>query len=71
MKGAIIGDIAGSVYEFDKTADSLDFPLFTRASRFTDDTVTTVAVAAALVAEVSEVPVSKINPKRENIQMYA
>ena len=45
MKGAIIGDIAGSVYEFDKTADSLDFPLFTRASRFTDDTVTTVAVA--------------------------
>ena len=24
MKGAIIGDIAGSVYEFDKTADSLD-----------------------------------------------
>lgn len=49
MKGAIIGDIAGSVYEFDKTADSLDFPLFTRASRFTDDTVTTVAVAAALM----------------------
>ena len=49
MKGAIIGDIAGSVYEFNETADSLDFPLFTRASRFTDDTVTTVAVAAALM----------------------
>ena len=31
MKGAIIGDIAGSVYEFNETADSLDFPLFTRA----------------------------------------
>lgn len=49
MKGAIIGDIAGSVYEFDKTAESLDFPLFTKGSHFTDDTVTTVAVAAALM----------------------
>ena len=49
MKGAIIGDIAGSVYEFDETADSLDFPLFVKHSRFTDDTVTTVAVAAALM----------------------
>ena len=45
MKGAIIGDIAGSIYEFDETAESLDFPLFVKNSRFTDDTVTTVAVA--------------------------
>ena len=49
MKGAIIGDIAGSIYEFDETAESLDFPLFVKNSRFTDDTVTTVAVAAALM----------------------
>lgn len=51
MKGAIIGDIAGSIYEFDETAESLDFPLFVKNSRFTDDTVTTVAVAAALMEE--------------------
>ena len=49
MKGAIIGDIAGSVYEFGAAASSLDFPLFVRQDRFTDDTVTTVAVAAAMM----------------------
>ncbi|NGM16785.1 hypothetical protein GMI70_01950 [Eggerthellaceae bacterium zg-893] len=48
MYGAIIGDIAGSRYEFDpvKTKDA---PLFGEGSRFTDDTVLTVAVANALL----------------------
>ncbi len=48
MLGAIIGDIIGSVYEFDniKTAD---FPLFTHKSRFTDDTVLTLAVADSII----------------------
>lgn len=32
MKGAIIGDIAGSIYEFDETAESLDFPLFVKTA---------------------------------------
>lgn len=44
MLGAIIGDIVGSVYEFDNIK-SKDFPLFRDDSRITDDTVCTVAVA--------------------------
>ena len=50
MYGAIIGDIVGSPYEFDKGDKTKDFPLFTGASRFTDDTVMTVAVAEAIIA---------------------
>ena len=40
MLGAIIGDIAGSCYEFDNTAD-YNFPMFTYEKDFTDDTVCT------------------------------
>ena len=47
MLGAIIGDIAGSVYEF-HPHKSKDFPLFSEKSAFTDDTVMTLAVAEAL-----------------------
>lgn len=42
--GAIAGDVIGSIYEF-KPIKSLDFPLFKEYSRFTDDTVMTVANA--------------------------
>lgn len=48
MLGAIIGDIIGSVYERRRTKRK-DFPLFTAHSRYTDDTVLTVAVAQALL----------------------
>lgn len=41
--GAIIGDIIGSVYEF-HNVKTTDFELFTGRSRFTDDSVMTVAV---------------------------
>ena len=44
MLGAIAGDIVGSAYEFRGTK-SKDFPLFSHESRFTDDSVLTVAVA--------------------------
>lgn len=50
MIGAIAGDIIGSVYEF-QPIKSEDFPLFGPASRFTDDTVLTVATAQALLEE--------------------
>ena len=40
MIGAIIGDVIGSVYETVATK-SKDFPLFTKRSKFTDDTVLT------------------------------
>lgn len=46
--GAILGDIIGSPYEFDRGDKTEDFPLFSSRSKFTDDTVMTVAVAKAL-----------------------
>ena len=50
MLGAIIGDIVGSVYEFHNTK-SMNFELFTPWSRFTDDSVMTLAVAKWLVED--------------------
>ena len=48
MLGAIAGDIIGSVHEFE-ARKTKDFPLFVAKSRFTDDTVLTVAVADCLL----------------------
>jgi len=48
MIGAIIGDIVGSIYEF-KPIKTKEFPLFSKKSRFTDDTVLTVAVGKAIL----------------------
>lgn len=49
MYGAILGDIIGSPYEFDMGNKSKDFPLFSKTSIFTDDTVMTIAVAEAFM----------------------
>lgn len=48
MIGAIIGDIAGSRFEFNNTK-SANFALLTKDCFFTDDTVCTVAIADALM----------------------
>jgi ADP-ribosylglycohydrolase len=48
MLGAIAGDFIGSVHEGSGTKTK-DFPLFVADSRFTDDTVLTVAVAERLL----------------------
>ena len=48
MLGAIAGDVIGSTYEW-RPLKSLDFPLFDPQSRFTDDTVLTVATAQAIL----------------------
>ncbi|MCB9317285.1 MAG: ADP-ribosylglycohydrolase family protein [Lewinellaceae bacterium] len=48
MLGAIIGDIIGSRFE-KHNIKSKQFELFTRGSKFTDDTVLTVAVADAIL----------------------
>ena len=45
MIGAILGDIIGSPYEFDRGNKTKNFPLFSQQSGFTDDTVMTLAVA--------------------------
>ena len=49
MYGAISGDMIGAPYEFDRSPKTKDFPLFSRLSGFTDDSVMTVAVAEALM----------------------
>ena len=50
MLGAILGDIIGSPYEFTQhNIKTTDFPLFCARSRFTDDTVMTLAVAEGLL----------------------
>ena len=48
MIGAIVGDIVGSVYEWNNIKTK-EFPLFRKDCFFTDDTVMTVAVAEALM----------------------
>jgi ADP-ribosyl-[dinitrogen reductase] hydrolase len=50
MLGAIIGDIVGSVYEFDNYRAKDFDPFFHSRAFFTDDTVCTVAVADALAS---------------------
>lgn len=49
MYGAILGDIIGSRFEFDRGPWTKKFELFTEESACTDDTVMTVAVAEALI----------------------
>lgn len=44
MIGAIAGDVIGSVFEW-RNVKTTEFPLFCDSSKFTDDTVMTVAVA--------------------------
>ena len=47
--GAVIGDIVGSRFEFLKRFAKPDFKLFGSTTRFTDDSIMTVAVADALL----------------------
>ena len=49
MYGALLGDIIGSPYEFDRGRKTKDFPFFDRGASFTDDSVMTIAVADALM----------------------
>ena len=49
MIGAILGDMIGCPYEFDRGNKTKDFPLFIRYSKFTDDSVMTIAVAEGLM----------------------
>lgn len=51
MIGAIIGDIAGSRFEFRNTFD-YNFELFHKDCSFTDDTICTIAIADAILKEI-------------------
>jgi ADP-ribosylglycohydrolase len=61
--GAIIGDVIGSIYENENTKN-VDFALFSRFSRFTDDSVLTVATADALLNHESH-PIQFIESARQ------
>ena len=50
MLGAIIGDIAGSTYEF-RNATKEDFELLPEGSFYTDDTVLSIAIADAILSK--------------------
>lgn len=50
MLGAIIGDIAGSAYEFHNTKD-FNCELFPAGSNYTDDSIMTMAVASWLLRD--------------------
>lgn len=49
MFGAVIGDIVGSRFEFDRGGKTKEFELFTKEDSFTDDTVMTIGVAEGLL----------------------
>lgn len=49
MIGAIIGDIAGSTFEF-HSVKTKDIPIFAPKSGYTDDSLMTIAVAKAIMA---------------------
>ena len=52
MLGAVFGDIVGSVYEW-KNVKTKDFPLQKSGTRYTDDSVMTLAVAKWLLEDAS------------------
>ncbi len=49
MFGAILGDMIGAPYEFDRGDKTKEFPLFSKDSKFTDDSVMTIAISEALM----------------------
>src|SRR5574344_308542 len=52
MIGAIIGDVGGSIYEFNNTFD-YNMPLLKDGSTYTDDSICTIAIADALNRKIS------------------
>lgn len=53
MLGAIVGDVIGSRFELNNLKDT-NFKLFTEDSKFTDDTVLTVATANAILNKITD-----------------
>lgn len=60
MYGAILGDIIGSPFEFDRGDKTKNFELFSKGCGFTDDSVMTIAVGEALLAVGPEAAVKEI-----------
>lgn len=65
MYGAILGDIIGSVYEW-HNVKTKEFPLFAKHSRFTDDSVMSLAVADGFMAAFADERCSVNGPEDVN-----
>ena len=49
MYGAILGDMIGAPYEFDRSKKNKDFDMFNKYIRYTDDSMMTIAIADAIM----------------------
>ena len=67
MYGALIGDIAGSRYEFD-AVDTKDFELFPLGCSITDDSVMTTAVAQTLLTAKTMEEADGVFPSDEEVK---
>ena len=65
MIGAILGDIVGSINEFDNIKTK-DFELFDKECFFTDDSVMTIAIAEALM-QTEEINEENLEDFKENL----
>ncbi len=71
LYGAILGDIIGSPFEFRNIRQkSKDFELFSTESKFTDDTVMTIAVADAILRTGDEEDGRVLFKNVENEMLY-
>lgn len=70
MLGAILGDMIGAPYEFDRGDKTKDFPLFSKETEFTDDSVMTIAVAEAQLDHPNVTPQDFINSMQKWGHMY-
>lgn len=69
MLGAIVGDIVGSIYEWNNIKTT-EFPLFSDKSHFTDDTVLTLAVAKWLMEDTDHQPKELVRCMQELGRKY-
>ena len=53
MYGAILGDIIGSPYEFDRGNKTKDLPFIDKGATFTDDSVMTIAIAEVFMKAIA------------------
>lgn len=65
MIGAILGDVVGSIYEFDNIKTK-EFELFDKECFFTDDSVMTIAIAEALM-QADEIKEENLEDFKENL----
>ena len=65
MIGAILGDVVGSIYEFDNIKTK-EFELFDKECFFTDDSVMTIAIAEALM-QTEEINEENLEDFKENL----